>query len=103
MDDADASADALGDIEQMRGEEDRRATRGDVTQAVLQISRGPGIEPVHRLVEDQHLWVVYQRARQPELLAHAKRIVDGEFVGSLFERKALQRLMRPLHGFATRI
>ena len=71
LDDADAIGEPLGDLEDVGGE-DHRAAGGDARdQQVLHLPGDGGIEPGQRLVEDDELGVVHQRAGKRHLLPHA--------------------------------
>ena len=70
-DDADAVGHALGDFENMRGHDDGAAGGDALAQHVLDLARRAGIEPGQRLVEDDELGIVHQRAGERHLLPHA--------------------------------
>src|SRR6267378_2888652 len=55
----------------MRAHEHGSATAHELPEDVLQQSRGLGVEPDHRLVDDDALGAMDQRARDDQLLAHA--------------------------------
>ena len=70
-DDADAVGHALGDFENMRGHDDGAAGGDALAQHVLNQAGGAGVEAGERLVEDDQLGIVHQRAGERHLLPHA--------------------------------
>ena len=56
----------------MRGEEDGAALVDECADQMPHLEDAGRVEAVHRLVEDQELWVGEQAARDPEPLAHAE-------------------------------
>ena len=70
-DDADAVGHALGDFEDMRGHDDGAAGGDALAQHVLDRAGGAGVEAGQRLVEDDQLGIVHQRAGERHLLPHA--------------------------------
>ena len=70
-DDADAVGHALGDFENMRGHDDGAAGGDALAQDVLDQAGGAGIEPGERLIEDDELGIVHQRAGERHFLPHA--------------------------------
>ena len=62
----------------------------------------PGrIEPVHRLVQDQQLWVAEQARGHPEALAHAHRVRGDLVAGPVGQADSGQRWHDPLVRIAT--
>ena len=57
--------------EDVRGNEDRRALAGQNLHEIFELDAGLRIEPRGRLVEDQHLRLLEQRAPKAEALGHA--------------------------------
>ena len=80
-DDADALGHALGDFEDVGGHDDRAARRDALEQHVLHLPRGAGIEAGQRLVQDDQLRIVHERAGERHLLAHALGKAFAAFVG----------------------
>ena len=80
-DDADAVGHALGDFEDVRGH-DHGAAGGDaLAQHVLDLPRRAGVEAGERLVENDELRVVHQRAGERHLLPHALGEAFAALVG----------------------
>ena len=62
------------------GQDVRREQHRDPALALLEdqlahVAPAEGIEPAHRLIEDQDLGIVNQRRREPEALEHALRVL----------------------------
>ncbi len=89
-DDADAVGHALGDFEDVRGHDDGAAGGDALAQHVLDLARGAGVEAGQRLVEDDELGVVHQRAGERHLLPHAL----GEAFAALVRVRAQGRASR---------
>ena len=87
-DDADAIGHALGDLQDMRGHDDGAAGLDVLAQHGLDLAGGAGIEAGERLVEDDELGLVHQRAGQRHFLAHAFREAFAAFIGVRSETRA---------------
>src|SRR5690606_23474315 len=59
-----------------------------------------GVEPVHRLVEDEHLRVTEESRGDAEPLAHAQRELCGSSAGDAFEAGPGEHLADPPLGEA---
>ena len=71
VDDPDAVAHALGDLQDVGGEHDRRAAVCQLAQDILDQARGLRVQPHGRLIEHEHPGIVHQRRGQGGLLLHA--------------------------------
>ena len=69
------SATAWTSRQQVRGQQHGAAAVGEVAQELAHPAHPGRVEPVGRLVEDQHLGVAEQRVGEPEPLAHAERVL----------------------------
>ena len=67
--------DDLDLVQQVRGEQHGAAPVGVAAEQVAHPADAGRVEPVGRLVEDQHLGVAEQRGGDAEPLAHAERVV----------------------------
>jgi hypothetical protein len=76
-DDRHAVTDALGGVEQMGGQEDRAALRGQCRHRLTHLARAARIEAVGGLVQDQYPGFVDEGGGQGQPLAHALRVSDG--------------------------
>src|SRR5690606_40402812 len=74
VDDDDVVGQAVGLLEVLRGEQQRRAPADQRVQHLPQLVAGPGVEAGRRLVEEQHLRAGDQRRRQVEPAAYAARV-----------------------------
>ena len=63
----------LGLVQVRRGHDDREATREELGQQLPELAARHGIDARGRLVEQEHLRLVDERAGQGELLLHATR------------------------------
>src|SRR5579864_2177667 len=70
IDDADAITQALRHIQEMGRQEDRLALRGAAAQSLLHVKRGPRVEAVGGLIEDENRRIVRERAGKAKLLLH---------------------------------
>ena len=73
VDHREARRQPLGLVHEVRGEQDRLALRDELAQAVPDQVARLRIEPRGRLVEDQEIGVVDQRARERQAPLHAAR------------------------------
>ena len=71
VDDADAVAHLLGDLQHVRREEDRAPLLCQAAEQIFDDARAARVQPRGRLVEEEHLRRVQQRGRERELLTHA--------------------------------
>src|SRR5688500_50726 len=76
----------------MRGHHDRVAAPRVLAEQVLQDSRGLRIETDHRLIDDDHVGFVNERAGDDELLAHAVTVALDELVPPFVEIEERQQL-----------
>jgi hypothetical protein len=98
VDDADPVAHVLGDLEDVGGEEDRRAPPGHLPQDVFDQPGRPRVEADRRLVQQEHPGIVNQGCRQGGLLAHAMAVgVDRIVAGPGQVEHAQQFLAAPRH------
>ena len=88
--------DAIGEAQQLLelggNDEDRRALRGDVAQDRVDRGARADIDALGRLVENQHLRLQQQPARDDDLLLHAAREIEQVRIGEPIERQ-----LEPLH------
>ena len=88
----------------MRREEDRLAEAAELEQQIADLDAGARIEIARRLVEDEHLRIVEQDARELEALLHALRHGGDEAVLELAEIGQLEdRVDHPERGHAERV
>src|SRR5262249_48913344 len=93
LDDADAIDQPLRHIEDVRGENDGAAGPRSVVQQVLDLARDRGVEAGQRLVEDQQLGIVQERAGERRLLFHAARKALAALVAVRPQVEALEQLL----------
>ena len=74
VDDADAVAHALGNFQDVRGEEDGGAAFGHLAQDILDQPGGLGVQPDGRLIQYQHFRIVDQGGSQSSFLLHAMAV-----------------------------
>jgi hypothetical protein len=96
--DADAVADGVDLLEDVRGEEDGRAALGLRADDLAHLLRAGRVEPGGRLVEDQQVWVVDERHREGEPLAHPLRVLPGVPVRGVGEADARQQRVGVVGG-----
>jgi hypothetical protein len=65
-------------------------------QDVADERAGDGIDGLERLVQHQQPWRVQQRARERDLLLHARRVVDDQRAPGVGEREHVEQFPRPL-------
>ena len=70
VDDRDAIAEPVGLFHVMGGEQHRRAVLADALELSPKRDAALWVESFRRLVEDQHLWSMDERAREVETPAH---------------------------------
>ncbi len=80
-DDDEVVGDDLDLVEQVRGEQHGGAAVGVVAQQVPHPPDAGRVEPVGRLVEDEHLGLADQGCGDPEALAHPEGVVADPAVG----------------------
>ncbi len=81
--------------EQVARHQHRPATCGVGTEQVAQRSGALGIEPVARLVEDEHLRLTEERSSKAEALTHAKRVGARSSVRCVGEPDLFEHLVHP--------
>ena len=92
--DADAVGDALGDLENMRRQDDRGAFAHARGQHVLHLPRRARVEAGQRLVEHQETRLVHQRAGERDLLLHPTRKTLAALAPVLPEAERLEQRLR---------
>ena len=102
VDDADPVAHALGDFQDVGGEEDRRAAVRQLAQDVLDQAGGLGVEPDGGLVEDEDFGVVNQRGRERGLLLHAVAVGVDQVVAHIRQVEQAQELVNPVFHLGRR-
>ena len=91
-------ADELGLDHVVRRQQDRPALALQLDDEPPELARGERVHPGRRLVEEQHLRVADQPAREMEALLHAARELLDALVRALGEADPLlQRLCSTLH------
>ena len=88
VDDDDASAHALDDVEDVGTEKNRAALARKLLQDLLHYHRGVGIEAVERLIEEDHLRPVNECRCDEHLLSHTLGVLAQPLV--LIARKPEQ-------------
>ena len=81
VDDDDVVGEAVGLLEVLRGEEDRRALLGQLLDDLPEVVAALGVETRRRLVEEEHGRVVHERRGEVEPAAHPARVRAGEAIG----------------------
>src|SRR5690606_930112 len=99
-DDADALGHPLGDLHDVRRQDDSLAARHEVGEQVLDGPGSGGIEAGERLVQDHHFGVVDQSAREAQFLLHAAREGLDPVVAVAPELEPLEEVCRALLDFA---
>jgi hypothetical protein len=79
VDDDDARADALDDLEDMRAEQDGPTLGGEFLEQLLHDCGGIGVEPVERFIKKENFRTMEESRRDEHLLPHAL----GELVHAL--------------------
>ena len=79
--------------EDVAGEEDRPPLGGERAKQLAEPADALRVEPVRRLVEDEHLRVAEQRAGQAEPLAHAERVPADAPSGRVREIDELEHFL----------
>ena len=92
MDDPDAVGDFLGDAELVSGKKERHPRAAAIAELLLHDPRVHRVEPHHRLVDDENLRIVQQRARDDEPLLGAVRKILRELEPVVVEMKSLEQL-----------
>ena len=80
-DEHEVVGDDLDLVQQVRGQQDGPALVGVRPEQVAHPADAGRVEPVGRLVEDQHLGLADQRGGDAEPLAHAERVVADPATG----------------------
>ena len=91
---ADAVAQRLRHLERVRRHHDRVAATRVLAEQILEDARRLGIEPDHRLVDDDHLGPMHERARDDQLLPHAVAVALHQLVAPLLEVEQREQLAR---------
>src|SRR5678816_377581 len=94
LNDPDAIAHGFRHFQRVRRQHDRVAAVGVLAEQILEDARRLGIEPHHRLVDDDDLWPVHERAGDDELLPHAVAVALDQVVAPLLEIEQGQELAR---------
>ena len=79
----------------MAGDEHRLAGLGELPDQVAKLSHPGRVEPVRRLVEDDKLWIVQERAGQEQALLHPLRVGAHLVAGAVAQPYQLQHLVDP--------
>src|SRR3954469_5148948 len=85
LDDTDAIAHRFRDFEGVRGHHDRVSTPRVLAEEILENACRLRVESHHRLVDDDHLGPMHERARDDELLTHAMAVALHQLVAPLLE------------------
>ena len=93
VDDADAICELLGLFEVLRGQEDRRALRLQMTDLAPQRRAARRVETGGRLVEEQHPRAMHERHREVEPATHPARVGAEPPVGRVHQFDALEQLV----------
>ena len=91
-------AEALDDLQHMRGEEDGSAARDHALQHGLEGVGGNGVHSLEGLIEKQHLRPVDDGGGERELLAHAVGVIRDELLRLIGEAHEVQQLGAALLG-----
>ena len=91
----------LGD--EVARDEHGAALGGQVAQQVADPADALGVEPVDRLVEEQHAGVAEQGAGDAEALAHAERELAGPLVGDRGQPDDVEHLVDARRGDVVRL
>jgi hypothetical protein len=92
LDDADAIAQCLGDLEGVRRHHDGVPAARVLAKQILERARRFRVQADHRLVDDDDLRLVHERARDDELLPHAMAVTLDELIAPLLEIEQRQQL-----------
>ena len=82
--------------EQVAGQQHRAATVGEHAQELTHPLDPAGVEPVERLVEDEHLRLTDQRGSEVEPLAHAQREASRPAMSGLGQPYLRQHVVDPV-------
>ena len=91
--DADAVGRALDLGEDVAGDEDRAAVLAVGVDRLAHLADPVRIEPADRLVEDQQVRLVDERADEAQFLAHAARVVARGGMADLPEVERVEQLV----------
>ena len=91
VDDGHGVAGPLHLVEEVRGQHDGAALGHEGEDHLAHVLHAGGVEPVHRLVEDQQLGVPDQAGGDSEALAHAHRVLGHLVVGAVEDADAFER------------
>ena len=91
VDDDDVVGQALGLVQVLGGQQQRRAPLDQVLEHRPQLGAGAGIETGRGLVEEQDLGVGHERGGQVEAPAHAPGVARGHPVGRVDQRELLEQ------------
>ena len=86
-DDDDPISQAKQFLELGRNNQDRRALRGDVAEDRIDRGAGADIDALRSFVENQHLRLQQEPARDDDLLLHAARKIEQVRISEPFDRQ----------------
>ena len=98
VEDDDVVGEAVGFLEVLRREDERRAVADELAQQVPEVAAAPGVEAGGRLVEEEHLGAGDERRREVEAPAHAAREGLHELGGLGAQVHQLEQLVGALAG-----
>ena len=81
---------AIGLVHDVARDEDRRAVCGEAPEVCPELDSQRGVDADRRLVEEQHVWLVDERAGEREPAAHAARELQCGGVPALLELDKVQ-------------
>ena len=96
LNDPDAIAHRLRDFERVRRHHDRVAAMRVFAKEILENARRLRIETDHRLVDDDDLGAMHERARDDQLLPHAVAVALDQLVAPLLEIEQREQLARAM-------
>src|SRR4029079_5861037 len=85
LDNGDAITHSLGDLQRVRGHHHRVSASRVLAEEIFEDARRLGVEPDHRLVDDDDFRTVYERAGDDQLLAHTVAVALDELVAPFLE------------------
>jgi hypothetical protein len=93
VDDGEPVGEAIGLLEVLRREQERRAAGDELLDDAPQVVAADGVESRRRLVEEQHGRLVHERRREVEASAHAAGVRLGRSVGGVGQAEHLEQLV----------